>query len=659
MSGRVFSLWVLVTIVAQGCGPRGGSDAGTAGDVAPELRVDAPGETPPQLHDLALEPVWGNPLAALLTFTTDEPGTWALTVEEAEGGRRWTVAPDLSPATTHQVPVLGLRASQAYHLGVEVTDGAGNVASEAGLAWQSGPLPDDIPQVTVLASMPEDADPGVTLLNLILWGGDVLNQGLLIAVDGAGEIVWLHRATETLVEARRTQQGTLLVAFGESGGVREIDMLGNVLHEWRPSELGLDGLHHAVGPGPGDSIVSLAPELRWIDGYPRDDGTTTGYWVVGDRAVELPREGPPIRSWSLLDVLDPYHYNPGFFVPFWLLLYPEADGGPKDWSHGNAIQYLPADDSYLISLANQDLLVKLDRDTGALIWSLGAAGDVDLAPGGAWFSVPHGGEWVEGGRVLLYDDGVFKPTRRSRVVEYTLSASEGAGPWTATETWTWDGGDAPFYSMGPADVDALPDGNLLVLHGSLVEDPEASPFSGGNDLWIRLEEIRRAPAGERVFGVDIGGPTDPSVEKVTSFAAERIPGLYPPGWVVELDEAPQESSCAEVCADLDCGWVDGCVCGVCLPGSLCHEGGCADCVETCAALGRVCGLLDISCDCGACPEDHLCDEAGACEDEAILCAPFCEGRECGLVGAFYLGQSCDCGQCPEGQTCDEVSATCT
>lgn len=649
---RLICLFVLVV---PGCGPAGSSSPGTSGDVAAEVGAGVPDVSPPQVLELALEPVGGNPLAAVVTFRTDEPATWSLTVDEDDSGRRWTVAPDLAPATNHQVPVLGLRASRAYTLVVTVADVAGNHAAGEPLAWHTDPLPDDIPQITVLDAAPGEAPAGVTVLNLIRWGADVLNEGLLVALDGAGEVVWLHRATETLVEARRTDRGTLLVAYGESDGIREIDMLGTVLQEWRPSELGLDGLHHAVGPGPGDSIVSLAPELRWIDGYPLDDGSTTGYWVVGDRAVELPREGAPVRDWSLLDVLDPYHFNPGFFTPFWLLLYPEAAGGPKDWSHGNAIQFDPEDDSYVISLANQDLVVKLDRSTGAPVWTLGGSGDVALAPGGSWFSVPHGAEWLPGGRVLLYDDGVFKAQRRSRVVEYLLT---GDGPWTATESWSWDGGDAPFYCMGPADVDVLPGGNLLVLHGSLVEDPEASPFGAGNALWIRLEEIRREPAGERVFGVDIGGPTDPSVGKITSFAAERLSGLYPSGWVVEAREGPPPIPCEETCATLECGWVDGCVCGVCLPGTLCREGLCVDCAETCAALGRVCGLLDMSCDCGACPDGFLCDEAGACEDEATLCAPFCEDRECGVVGAFYLGQSCDCGQCPDGEICNEVTATC-
>jgi len=640
----------LLVLAVQGCVGATGPATDPSGDTSPDT-------APPSILELTLNPINGNPLAAVLTFRTDEPATWTLTVDEPASGRSWTVAPDLASATTHLVPVLGLRASRYYQLVLEVTDGSGNTALDGSLTWQTDALPDDIPLLTVLDSRPEDMTASVTLVNLIRWGEDVLNRGLLLAVDEEGDVVWIHRAAETLVEARRTPDGTLIVAFGESGGVREIDMLGNVLHEWRPADLGLDSLHHAVSPGPGDNIISLATELRLIDGYALEDGTTTGYSVVGDLVVELPREGLPIHSWSLLDVLDPYHYNPGFFVPFWLLLYPDAPGGPKDWSHGNAVQYDDHDDSYMVSLANQDLLVKLDRDSGARLWSLGEAGDVLLDAGGTWFSVPHGAEWLPGGRVLLYDDGVFKSEKRSRIVEYALSPPQNGGPWCAKETWSWNGGDAPFYCMGPADVDYLPDGNLLVLHGSLVEHPEASPFGTGNHLWVRLEEIRREPAGERVFGLDIGGPMDPTGEKITAFAAERLPSLYPPGWKVQQREAP-DLSCEQICAGSECGWVKGCVCGLCTFGTFCLDGLCLDCAVACADMGRECGLLDMSCDCGTCLDGFMCNEQGSCQDEVTFCAPFCEGRECGVVGAFYLGQSCNCGDCPEGTTCDNETASC-
>ena len=653
---RLLCVLVLALPVGEGgCG--GDSRPSPSTETRPDNQVQTD-RVPPAILEVALLPASGNPLAAVLSLTASEPVTCTLVAEELGTGRSWTITPDFAAATDHVLPILGLRASQSYEFSVGVYDGADNVTWTDHLSWQTDELPEGIPVLTLLESRPEEMAPGLTLLNLIQWGADVFEQGILLAVDDEGEVVWLHQSMDTLVEARFTSHGTLVVAYGDSDGIREIDMLGNVLREWKPADLGLDGLHHAVGPGPEDSIVSLAPELRWIDGYVQEDGSMTGYWVVGDVAVELPRNGPPVRTWSLLDVLDPYHYNPNFFFPFWFLLYPDAPGGAKDWSHANAIQYNNDDNSYVISLANQDLVVKLDRDSGELLWSLGETGDVELAPGGSWFSVPHGAEWLPDGQLILYDDGVFKAERRSRIVEYTLSAPQDNGPWHAVESWSWDGGSSPFYSMGPADVDVLPNDNLLVLHGSLVEDPEASPFGDGNNVWVRVEEIRRDPAGERVFGLDIGGPMDPAVEKVTAFALERLPGLYPVGWDVGMREMPAVNPCSTTCAGKECGWLDGCVCGICNPGAMCLQGACEDCTQACAELNLSCGQISSTCSCGDCPDGLMCDETGACEDESVFCAPFCEGRECGVVGAFYRGQSCDCGVCPEGMACDEASATC-
>ena len=667
LKGWLLGLSMLCVVLGCGVGTAPGTPAPDVPDTIDPVDVvdvcevcevcDDPTDPSPEILHLRLDPAPGNPLAAVLSFQTSEPVTWALMVAEAVDERAWTLAVDQPAAAVHVVPVLGLRPGRSYQMTLEVTDGAGNLTTGDLLDWQTDPLPEGFPRVTVLEGPAEDLPPGLTLLNLIRWGGDVLNQGLLVVLDDQGEVVWIHEASETLVEARRTAHGTFVVAFGESDGIREIDMLGNTLHEWRPADLGLDSLHHAVASGPGDSILSLATELRWIDGYAMEDGTPVGYPVVGDLAVELPREGAPVHSWSLLDVLDPYHFNPGFFTAFWFLLYPDAPGGAKDWSHGNAIQYDPEDDSYVVSLANQDLVVKLARGTGAKIWALGESGDIPLDEGGTWFSVPHGVEWTSDGRVVLYDDGVFKPERRSRIVEYTMTESP-EGLRTAAETWSWDGGEDPFYCMGPADVDLLPDDNLLVLHGSLVEHPEASPFGSGNRLWVRLEILRRDPIGERLLALDIGGPSDPLVKNITSFAAERLSSLYPPGWEMEAVEISSDIPCEKVCAESDCGWIRGCVCGICFPTEICLDGRCADCFETCMARNHVCGLLDLSCNCGDCPQSFLCDERGECVDEALLCAPFCEGRECGLVGAFYLGQSCDCGTCPVGMVCSPSTATC-
>ena len=521
-----------------GGGDAGGVvDAGTDAGLAPDTGADGatadPGdgegadEAPPVLTGLAFQPNPKSDLSALIAFETNEPATWTLNVTDEQTGRSWTVDPHTAADTTHRVPVLGMRASRTHRFRLTVTDGAGNSTVDETLSHTTGPLPDDFPPLKVLK--PGPYDPSEVMVLDVLWWGQVLGYGLLLGIDSDGEVVWYERASKPLVETLRTAEGTLLVVVGESDGFIEMDMLGNVLNQWIAKDLGLDSLHHTVGLTPDGNLLGLSTELRQIEGYPPPDGTET--WpVIGDKAVELTRDGTIVHAWPLLDVLDPYHYNPLFFQPFWLPLYP-VQGLPKDWSHGNAI-HMDSDGGYVLSLAAQDMIVKLDRDTGQVVWAAGDAGTVVLEGEGEWFSMPHGLEWTGDNRMMLYDDGIYKDEPRGRVVEMELTPPTGGGPWTAKQTFVWDGGDEPFTCMGPSDVDRLPDGDLLVLHGSLLGDPKGSPFDSHNPLWARLERIHTDPLGERVFGFEIGGPWDPDRGKFSSFAVELLPSLYPPGWEV-------------------------------------------------------------------------------------------------------------------------------
>jgi hypothetical protein len=460
----------------------------------------------------------------------------------------------------------------------------------------------------------------------------------------------------------RSRAGTILSTIGESDGIIEVDMLGNRLAWWRPADLGVDSLHHALTQTPDGHLVGLSTELRAVGGYPDGDGDIT-HQVVGDVVVEFTRDGVVTHAWSLLDVLDPYHHNPAFDLPFWAPLYPDAGSPPKDWSHGNSVQFDASDDSYVVSLANTDQVVKLDRATGAAVWVLGSQGDFTLDAGGTWFSYPHGPELSADHKVLLYDDGVYKESRRSRLVEYSLAFDPAGAGGVATESWSWDGGAEPFYCFSPADVDRLENGNLLVLHGSLVGDPGSPPLGSKNPLSVRLEELNPDDPGHPVFSLTIGHPEDPSLGRYTSFAAARIPRLYPDAWVITDAGPPVEPPvpCDVTCEDLACGFIDGCLCGQCPPWEACVDGACIaqdPCSDQCSAAARVCGPINAFCSCGDCPGGEMCDEDGLCISTELFCAPYCDDKGCGIVGAFYLGQYCDCGACPEGTTCAYETFTC-
>ena len=81
--------------------------------------------------------------------------------------------------------------------------------------------------------------------------------------------------------------------------------------------------------------------------------------------------------------------------------------------HANSIAWSPADENLIVSVRDQDWVVKLDYDNGNgdghIIWTLGQDGDftLDNPPGATspWFSHQHDVTYVDDSTILVFDDG--------------------------------------------------------------------------------------------------------------------------------------------------------------------------------------------------------------------------------------------------------------
>ena len=92
-----------------------------------------------------------------------------------------------------------------------------------------------------------------------------------------------------------------------------------------------------------------------------------------------------------------------------IFLAAEANG----WLHSNSLNYIPATGDFLISMPEQNWVLKIDwrngKGTGKILWRLGEGGDftaktTDPHP---WFSFQHdpGFEPVGGNLISVLDDG--------------------------------------------------------------------------------------------------------------------------------------------------------------------------------------------------------------------------------------------------------------
>ena len=548
---RVF---LAVTWLLTACAPH--DDESSARDLQADTRA------PRFASALTMEPnPSGNaPLTALIEFETDEPAYAVLTIDDRDAGEVRTITPSTELSTTHRVPVLGVLPASTVQLEVVAVDAAGNASDVVRRTWLTPELPLVFPPITLQPiAQPGPIEPGVTLFDADSPGpSGPATTGMIVAIDERGRVVWYYVGEPGIGDIRQLPNGNLMYMYGRYGLV-EIDMLGNVVHHWWASRLNganapaastpvdADSFHHDVLPldreDTADFIV-LSSELRTLPNYPQSYTNPAQLCptkdVVGDVLLWLDRDGKVVRELSLFDVLDPYRISWDSFNRFWDPVYQRSTA---DWSHANAIVRDPADGNLVVSLRHQDATIKIDIETGALLWILGDPGGwqppwsdvlltgVPSVPGGTfeWPYHAHAPDFTPWGTFLLFDNGVGRAIppvaqmpeeeRYSRVVE--LDVDEGAGDVRLSWSYGRPGG---WYSFFLGDADLMPvTGNVLICDGGKSE-PYGETGSRG---FARLVEVTRTTPHEVVWEVTIKDTTNNPPVNWNVYRAERLASLYP------------------------------------------------------------------------------------------------------------------------------------
>ncbi len=404
------------------------------------------------------------------------------------------------------------------------------------------PLPDDIPVIEVLFSDPDRMEPGFTLLDRYFrdlprqgpWPG-----GYTIIVDSAGDIVWYSElgGWPTIMEP----DGNLL--FRSDNEVFQVDLLGNEVSRIPLEYQGR--LHHELQRSDHGTWLSLARDTVTVDDYPTSytdpDAPTATTRILDENIIEFAADGSFLRQWPMTEIIHPQRigYNS---------LDASYSGGPLDWIHANAVIDDPRDDdTFLISLRNQDAVVKFSRETGDIKWILGTHDNWPaefqqylLEPVGSpftWFYHQHAPMYTPAGTVLLFDNGNFQTSpfsgidpvvawqSRSRGVEYEIDEQA----MTVRQVWEFEGnGGETIFAPALGDADSLPiTGNALLTYGFVTyTDGGASSGQGYSRVHSRIVEATRAASPERVFDIRLY-PRDQSAT-VMVYRSERLPSLYSP-----------------------------------------------------------------------------------------------------------------------------------
>ncbi|MBU8892721.1 MAG: aryl-sulfate sulfotransferase [Bacteroidales bacterium] len=171
------------------------------------------------------------------------------------------------------------------------------------------------------------------------------------------------------------------------------------------------------------------------------------------------------RSWDHLDITDAINT---VFTD--LFVY---------YTHGNAIE-IDYDGNILVSVLAMNQIIKIDRNTGDIIWRLGGINSDFTFTNDEGFCRQHDIRRISNGNITLYDNGVCHTPQISRAKEYKLDEVNK----TATLVWEYKHPEEIFcIAMG--NVQRLSNGNTFINWGQLPIEAMQ-----GDDLWPSITEVR-------------------------------------------------------------------------------------------------------------------------------------------------------------------------
>ena len=298
--------------------------------------------------------------------------------------------------------------------------------------------------------------------------------GYMAMVDGTGTIRWYWQVDDIGVRAATfTPRGTILAMLrppmkdviddtpkanaeilkdiekpirrGEMGfaggtGIAEIDLTGRML--WRLDMDKAAGgkykiIHHDVRMDKNGNIVTLIRNSKIVDMTPY--GSAGMDTLGGDGILVMDTTGKELWSWSVWDVWD-------------ITKDPYLKRFAYDRFHVNCLNF-DTDGNYLVSVAIEDQIWKVNAKTGKIMWKLGKDGDFKMDTT-SYFSFQHSVNINSNGDLMVFDNSLWKKV--SGAVSFKLDTKNMTAKTVITATLPPEK-----YTSRMGSAYLLPNGNLL------------------------------------------------------------------------------------------------------------------------------------------------------------------------------------------------------
>jgi arylsulfate sulfotransferase len=379
-----------------------------------------------------------HPLVALFSAPPCPEGTQFRVAFAAVGEESLsrTLARPCGGSISSNVYVAGMRAETEYRMREELITG-GSLKAGDWLPFHTGIL-DGLNPVSIAVPRVNGSSVSEPVL---IYSAVSLSGGVRpFATDLSGRVIWYLRSPALIT--RVLPAGRFLILADGVNSVNstreeqllcEMDLAGNIVRETNvgavAEQLAVRGIQSDCRPGGKECVSGFHHEaIRLPNGHTlviaglermMPAGTQASkdpVDVLGDLVIDLDQDFQVDGVWNEFDHLDLKRKSlqdakcktgGGGCPP--VLLAPEANG----WTHSNALEYIPSSGNFLVSVPEQDWVLKVDwrngKGSGKVLWRLGKNGDFQVESGdkNSWFSYAHdvGYEPNGSGRLTIMNNG--------------------------------------------------------------------------------------------------------------------------------------------------------------------------------------------------------------------------------------------------------------
>jgi hypothetical protein len=334
---------------------------------------------------------------------------------------------------TNNIYVAGMRADSTYEMRAEIIAGSAPQAGQS-VSFRTGLADGAFPPSKVIVPADRKSSSEEQLL--------LLTADRPTATDLEGNIVWYVPTREQAL-VRMLPGGRFLTlspgGSSSSGRVQtltELDLAGNIVRQTNMAIIAeqlekrmgvksickpngglcIAGLHHdAIRLKNGHTIAIGSLERMFPEGA---QGSEDPIDIMGTLLIDLDENLEVSWIWNAFDHLDVSRKalgdekcrGKGGGLPCAPVYLGDV---ANDWLHGNAVSYSHKDGNLVLSLPEQDWVIKIDyqdgKGSGKVLWRLGEGGDLksDTNDKLAWFSYQHDAAFEPAGAdtLVLFDNG--------------------------------------------------------------------------------------------------------------------------------------------------------------------------------------------------------------------------------------------------------------